>query len=91
MTDQKNELTETWESIGKLTESLADTALPEEIVRDEKRWLRLLQEGSAHEKEFTVTQLSNIEARKLHDYILCCYGNLQYRGLLEELEVNFGF
>lgn len=79
------------EWLAEHSESLAGTGIPKEIYLSEVRWIRLLEEGTINEKEFSVTQLEMKEARKLHEFILIQYGNIEYRGLLRELEIKFGF
>ena len=64
--------------------------MPQEIYQDELRWIRFLEEGADYEKDWYPQYLKKDEAKTLHTFLVEQYGNEEYRGLLRELEAQYG-
>lgn len=68
---------------------LMEAGVPEEIYRDEFRWIRFLEEAADYEMDWHPHCLSRDEAKVLHAFIVQEYGNEEHRGTLRLLEGEF--
>ena len=70
-------------------QELINSGVPEEIYKNEMRWLRLLQEGVDYEKQWGPEMLRLEEARGLYALLQVNSGEFDVAVLLSELEARF--
>ncbi|MDA9256493.1 hypothetical protein N9P41_01045 [Pseudomonadales bacterium] len=70
-------------------QELINSGVPEEIYKNEMRWLRLLQEGVDYEKQWGPEMLRSDETKVLHALLEVNSGEFYVSALLSELEARF--
>ena len=70
-------------------QELINSGVPEEIYKNEMRWLRLLQEGVDYEKQCGPEMLRGDETKVLHALLEVNSGEFDVSRLLEDLEARF--
>ncbi|MDA7723465.1 hypothetical protein N8862_03365 [Pseudomonadales bacterium] len=68
---------------------MINSGVPEEIYKNEMRWLRLLQEGVDYEKQWGPEMLRGDETKVLHALLEVNSGEFDVSVLLSELEARF--
>ena len=70
-------------------QELINSGVPEQIYKNEMRWLRLLQEGVDYEKQWAPEMLRSDETKVLHALLEVNSGEFDVSVLLSELEARF--
>jgi hypothetical protein len=70
-------------------QELINSGVPEEIYKNEMRWLCLLQEGVDYEKQWGPEMLRSDETKVLHALLEVNSGEFDVSALLSELEARF--
>lgn len=70
-------------------QELINSGVPEDIYRNQARWLRFLAEGIDYEKQWSLEMLRVEEAKVLHALLEANREEFDVSSLLHELEASF--